>query len=103
VKLLQAIFIYAILTMLALFMAACIWEHQVTGILYRCADSVPILDFIPPFVHSKGHTGDVYLVPEAQVYRTWYAYLAVCFVIPAVPLLVLLGLHWSRWRKEENG
>jgi hypothetical protein len=102
-KLLQSIFIYALLAAMALFAAACIWEHRVTGVLYRCTDSVPILDFIPPFVHSGGHTGDAYLVSQAQVYHTWYAYLGVSLAVPAVPLLVLLGLHWFRWRKQENG
>ena len=99
--LLQTVFIYAISTIMALFGAACIWEQRVTGVLYRCADKVPILDFIPPFVHSGGHTGNAYIVSQAQVYRTWYEYLGVSLLVPALPLLVLFGLHWFRWRREE--
>lgn len=102
-KFLQSIFIYVLLAAMAVFVAACVWEQRVVGVLYRCTDSVPILDFVPPFVHSGGHTGDAYLVPSAQVYRTWCAYLVVSLAIAAVPLLVLYGFHWFRWRKEEIG
>src|SRR5208282_1768616 len=100
---LLSLFIYVLLAVMVLFAASLVWEHRVTGVLYRCTDSVPVLDFIPPFVHSGGHTGDAYLVPPAQVYRTWYAYVGASLTISAMPLLVLFGLHWFRWRKEEIG
>ena len=101
-KLVQSAFIYFLLAMMTLFIAACVWEHSVAGVLYRCTDSVPILDFIPPFVHSGDHTGDAYLVSQARLYHTWYAYIGVSLVVPAVPLLVLFAFHWFRWRKEEG-
>jgi hypothetical protein len=102
VKLLQAVFIYIILVMLAIFTAACVWEARVVGVLYRCTDNVPILDFIPPFVHSGGHTGDVYLVSKVQVYWTWYAYLGTSVLLPAVPLVLLFAVHWKYWRTTED-
>lgn len=54
VKLLQSIFIYVLLATITVFGAACVWEQRVVGVLYRCTDSVPVLDFIPPFVHLGG-------------------------------------------------
>ena len=96
------VFIYGVLAGIALCLAAMAWEHRVVGVLYVCTDSVPILDFIPPFVHS-GPTGDVYLVPEALVYLTWDAYVAVSLLVPAVPFVlcwVLYRRYWMYYKKK---
>ena len=100
-KFVPSAFSYAFLLVLALFAAACLWEYQVVGVLYRCTDSLPILDFIPPFVHPGEHTGDVYLVSRAQVYWTWYAYLGASLLLPAVPPVLLFALHRRYWRRAE--
>ena len=62
---------------------------------------MPLLDFVPPFVHP-GQTGDAYLVSEAQVYHTWQGYIAASLLLPAVPIVLLLALHWMNWRKHEE-
>ena len=99
-KFVLPLFIYLVLAVIALFVAASVWEHRVVGVFYRCSDSVPFFEFIPPFVHS-GQTGDAYLVPEDQVYRTWYAYIAASLLLPAVPIALLFVLHRRYWRKHE--
>jgi hypothetical protein len=61
-----------------------LWQLLVLGKLYVCTDPVPVLNFIPPFVHhvpdpntnkNDGHTfydtGDYYIYPEYLVYSLW--------------------------------
>ncbi len=101
-KFMLSAFSYGFLLALTLLAAACLWEYQAVGVLYSCTDSVPILDFIPQFVHPGEHTGDVYLVSRAQVYWTWYAYLGASLLLPAVPPALLFTLHRKYWRRSEE-
>ena len=99
---------YLVLVAISLFVAATIWSQQVSGVLYRCSDSVPVLDFMPPFVHTNtakyGQTGDCYLVPESQVYSVWYRYVATCLLLPAAPILLVAGCYriYVRQRKQAD-
>ncbi len=98
VKFLKTLFLFCALTVISLLAAASIWECRVVGVLYRCSDSVPLLDFIPPFVHP-GEVGDLYLVSESLVYRTWYTYLGVSLLLPIVLIFFMRCGCW-RERKE---
>jgi len=91
-----AICAYVFMLPFSLLLAAVIWAEKVSGVLYLCTDSVGVFDFILPFVHSGGHTGDVYFVPEWRVYLVWFLLLAGAFLAPAL----LIGALWFLWRKE---
>ena len=76
-----AIAFYIFLLPLSLFLAALVWTHSATDILYRCTDPVfGILDIVPPFVHVG--TGDVYLVPAWRVWLSWVCLMAIAFSLP---------------------
>jgi hypothetical protein len=67
---------------ISLFLAAIVWVHKVSGVLYLCTDSLGIFDFIPPLVHPRG--GDVYYVTPLRVSVTWVAFLASALLLPAL-------------------
>jgi hypothetical protein len=56
--------------------------------LYYCSDRVPILDFIPPFVHLYPgiHTGDHYLVAPPIVWSLWTVFAATTLLVPALAI-----------------
>lgn len=101
-KFILAAYSYGFLLVLMLIAAAGVWEHQVVGTLFRCTDSLPILDFLPPFVHPGEHTGDAFLVSQAQVYGTWCGYLGAILLLPAVPSALVFALHRKYWRTSEE-
>lgn len=68
----------------AFLIVSSVWDF-VSSDYYHCTDSLPILDFFPPFVHDAG-TGDYYKngMTEESVMQIWYYYLA------AIPVTALL-------------
>ena len=92
-----AMFAYVILVPIFLLLAAFIWAEKVSGVLYSCADSVGIFDFIPPFVHP-GEFADRYLVPAWRVYLIWYLLVAGAILLPAL----MVGTLWFKWRKDDD-
>jgi hypothetical protein len=88
-----AIFAYPFTLIVTLFLAALIWSHWVSGVLYICTDSVGILDIIPPFVHPV--PGDAYLVPAWRVWLIWWVLLCTAFALPAIGI-------WFVWSREKN-
>jgi len=92
-----AIFAYVILLPIFLLLAAFIWAEKVSGVLYSCADSVGILDFIPPFEHPN-EIADVYYVPAWRVYLVWYLLVSGAILLPAL----MVGALWFKWRKGDE-
>ena len=86
-----------ILLPIFLLLAAFIWAKDVSGVLYRCSDSVGIFDFIPPFVHPE-EFADRYFVPAWRVYLIWYLLGAGAILSPAL----MIGALWFKWRKEDE-
>jgi len=78
-----AIFAYALLLLMVLFLEWLIWDHWVSGKLYICTDlGFPIFDMIPPFVHPG--SDDAYLVPAWRVWLVWVSFMAAAFALPAL-------------------
>jgi hypothetical protein len=83
----------------SLLVGAILWEPIALKRLYVCTDYIPVLSFIPPFVHGKGDPpGDHYLVPPAVVYGTYSAMLVAIVSIPAI--IARLMVHQKRSRIE---
>lgn len=57
-----------------------VWHFLVDGKLYFCTDSVPIINFIPPFVHPD--YGDYYIAPEPVVYSVWLLLVLITLLLP---------------------
>ena len=60
-----------------------IWTIFVDGKLYYCSDKVPILDFIPPFVHGSQY-GDYYIASSIAVWGIWFLLLGLIIVLPYI-------------------
>ncbi|MEW6302757.1 MAG: hypothetical protein AB1705_04755 [Verrucomicrobiota bacterium] len=64
-----------------------LWSVAAPGVLYYCSDDVPIMAFIPPFVHAPTEqTNDRYLVSPVLVYCIWSGFLIAAAVSPALLL-----------------
>lgn len=63
-----------------------LWTILIDGNLYYCSDKVPLLDFIPPFVHTGhfGSTGDYYIADEKVVWTLWLLSVGTIFTIPYI-------------------
>lgn len=57
-----------------------LWTVLVVGGLYHSTDSVPILDFKPPFVMPE--FGEYYNVSEPMVWVIWFLFIGFIFFIP---------------------
>ncbi len=60
------------------------WHWLVEDVLYHCADTAPIADFFPPFVHAA--SGDYYIAPAGLVYLAWWLFLAAVLLLPALAI-----------------
>jgi hypothetical protein len=71
-----------------------VWQWCVVDVLFHCWDSVPILDFLPPFAHPNalldGKQVDFYYVPEFLVYLLWIVFLAGILFLPALVIRICL-------------
>jgi hypothetical protein len=75
--------LYVLLLIPSLLLMATMWTFAISGRLYYCWDSVPLLDFIPPFVHSASDARDHYVAPALIVWALWAAFLVGGFALPA--------------------
>lgn len=57
------------------------WYFFIDGTLYYCWDKTPLIDFIPPFVHSE-YVVDHFIAPPVVVYLIWLALVFLGFFIP---------------------
>ncbi|MBP9797886.1 hypothetical protein KBC70_01940 [Candidatus Woesebacteria bacterium] len=80
---------YLLLLPITFLLAAIIWSMKIDGNLYVCNDTLPILNFIPPFVHGSMF-GDYYLTAKGHVYSTWAMFIAFAFITPLY-LLAAVG------------
>jgi hypothetical protein len=74
--------IYVLLFVPSLLIVAALWSALVSGRLFYCWDSTPLVDFIPPFVHSTVDARDHYIAQAWQVWSLWSLFLATAFVVP---------------------
>ena len=65
------------------------WSGYVDGNLYYCSDKIPVLDFIPPFVHGSIN-GDYYIAPAGLVYFIWALLLIILGSLPFILLKLLV-------------
>ena len=87
---------YLLLCLPSLALAALVWSVGVTGRLYYCWDSAPLLDFIPPFVHEDPR--DHYLAAPWIVYALWSVLLIAALWLPA-----FLAGAWRYCRTPRRG
>ena len=78
VKILPAYLLFLIPSLIA---GMLIWTIFVDGNLYYCSDKVPILDFIPPFVHGSQY-GDYWIADPKIVWGIWSLLLGLMLIIP---------------------
>ena len=83
-----AVFRYLLLLVPSLLLAAWVWSLGIVGRLYYCADSVLLLDFVPPFVHSDVPSSplDHYIAAPWVVYAVWSLFLAVALCLPLLAI-----------------
>ena len=72
---------YLLFLIPALIVGMLIWTIFVDGKLYYCSDKVPILDFIPPFVHGSQY-GDYWIADPKLVWGIWVLLLGLMLIIP---------------------
>ena len=58
-----------------------LWSFVISSNLFYCSDSVPFLDFIPPFVHGS-QFGDFFIVNPNIVYVLWLLLIFLIFIVP---------------------
>ncbi|MES2571430.1 MAG: hypothetical protein V4710_15425 [Verrucomicrobiota bacterium] len=80
--------LYLVLLIPAFLFAAALWTVSVSGRLYYCWDSVPLLDFIPPFVHPgvmlNSRIHDRYIASPWLVWAIWPLFITAAFVLPVL-------------------
>jgi hypothetical protein len=75
---------YLLLLVPSLIFVAALWTFAVAGRLYYCWDSVPLLDFVPPFVHLATDSRDHYIAPAALVWTLWCIFILFGFALPLI-------------------
>jgi hypothetical protein len=81
-RLLASSAVYLLLVIPSLLIVAALWSAVVSGRLYYCWDSTPLVDFVPPFVHSAVDARDHYIAPPWQVWSLWSVFLFCAFLFP---------------------
>lgn len=75
------IFLYLALVLPVALVVMGFWYLVIDGNLYYCSDKIPLVDFIPPFVHSQEY-GDYFIIDERWVWTIWIASLGIILFIP---------------------
>jgi ACR3 family arsenite efflux pump ArsB len=88
---------YVLLLIPSLVFVAALWTFAIAGRLYYCWDNVPLVDFVPPFVHSELDARDHYIASAGVVWGTWVGFLLLALVLP---LLAGWVVRWilRAWR-----
>jgi hypothetical protein len=77
---------YVGLVIPSLLIVALLWSLCISDRLYHCWDDVPIMGFIPPFVHDvpplANGDHDHYIAAPWIVYSVWAAFLAAALWLP---------------------
>ena len=71
---------YFILLIPSALVVLSIWYFFVDGTLYYCSDKAPLIDFIPPFVHSI--YGDRFIASPVVIYVLWITLILTGFIAP---------------------
>src|ERR1700754_1311684 len=80
----QWIISYLIEVMIALLCMAALWTVLVSGRFYVCTDSMPLTDFIPPFIHPSADPGDHYVASPALIWSLWAVFIAAGLFTPLI-------------------
>src|SRR5436190_21875756 len=88
--------VYVLLVVPSLLIVAALWTASVSGRLYYCWDSTPLIDFVPPFVHAQVDARDHYIAQPWQVWSLWSLFLATALAFP------LFFVPFVRRRVESN-
>src|SRR5258708_34822533 len=80
----KRILVYFALLVPSTLIGAAEWEFLAVGRLYYCSDTVPLLDFIPPFVHDV--PDDHYIASRFTVYAIWFLFAAITIALPAIAI-----------------
>lgn len=92
-KFLRFVGIYLLLFLPFFTLISLVWYRFVDGALYFCTDSVPFLDFFPPFMHGA-RFGDRWIAPMQTVYILWCILLLSSLSFPILVMLL------ARYRKR---
>lgn len=71
---------YVLFIIPSLITGTLIWTIFVDGKLYYCSDKMPILDFIPPFVHVSPY--DYWIADPKLVWAIWFLLIGLMLIIP---------------------
>ena len=93
-KFIEPVSMYAFFLLPCVVVVALIWSIFIDGKLYYCSDSLPIISFIPPFVHSPIF-GDRYIVDEQIVWTVWYLHIGFMLILPLALIAFL-----KKYKKE---
>ena len=83
---------YLALVVVALVVAAVVWESFAPGRWFYCDDSVGF-SFIPPFAHPNKSPNDRYLVAPGLVYSVWGSLVGAALVLPAFAIFGPSCIH----------
>jgi hypothetical protein len=72
----------------SLIAVALAWNWKIHGYLYYCSDPVPIIDFIPPFVHSRIES-DFYIASPLVTYIVWFGFIFLALALPAATIYLM--------------
>lgn len=81
----KSLLTYLTLLVPSFLLIAAVWSVVVSGHLYYCWDSLLLIDFIPPFVHSDpigSSLHDYYIAPTWVVYSVWAFFIAAALWLP---------------------
>ncbi len=73
--------LYVLFLIPSLIVGLLIWTLFIDGKLYYCSDKVPILDFIPPFVHGSQY-GDYWIADPKIVWAIWILLTGLMLMVP---------------------
>ena len=75
-----------------------IWYFFVDGVLYYCSDKVPVIDFIPPFVHPDA--GDYFIASPFVIYLAWIGFIVIAICLS---LFLVKKFHKNRFKISRKG
>jgi len=100
----KSIIRYILLVIPSILSLSLVWTSWIDGWLYDCSDTIPLVNFLPPFVHPYRGTNpnvipintDHYIYPEAVVWTVWVIFLIAMFALPYLLMKRVFGI--KRWK-----